>query len=761
MPFTVEIHIIDVGQGESTLIVVRDSGGKGASGASAADVSKEKANDSNVSKEKEEKRKEEEEKEEEEVFVKDSKTEEKNEEKTQGEGGGGIVQAVLIDAGKQHAGDQVVAYLLNVLGQRRLESIVVTHFDNDHVGGLKSVFQSSLVDAKTTLYERCSPERIPVNRDTTTYLEFVGLFPGTRVAPALDDVIFDCGGKGPTLTCVAVNGVVKTADAHQDLKKIGYGNPDENDLSIALALVFDQFVYFTGGDLGNAGNKDEPPEDHLGLHLAKLGGKHVCAFKCSHHGSGHGTSATFVERIRPRAAFISCGQDNTFGAEHHPAQPVINVLETGKEGGEDAAPKEGHTIQKYYLTNCGYPRYFVNMPHGEAWPGEGEAISGPFWEDPDKVSSFNPVRQDPFKNDKEMARKILQECLDEVDKLWGKEVETAPVIREDEGTQPAKKLKAAPWEEAHARVLALFDERPINRKSDFFKELDSAAQEEDLIDKTYSKYRITFPYRKALEGELKGRLKGDVEMVVNRTGYQEVGVNWDYKKAVVAGGSGISGHLVLWVDADGAANHRFLVHYLSREYSQQNEEPPMPRVAEHRCFADAENVAPKNVTAVVTVEAKKTDAKVEGTGTWKPLTEGKVKPVWSVTGYVNVGGGDCLFHAILHRLAPEEQVVLGIDAASDLYTKIAKLRDLTANEIQANVGNRYSGFGALPANAAVAIRKMGSWDHLGGDMAPMALASILARQVLVNRPDRVVPVLPRKDDHDPLTINYNGRDHYW
>ena len=51
-------------------------------------------------------------------------------------------KAIVIDAGEEEDGEEIVTYLKNQ-GLSRIEALIITHYDRDHVGGAD------------TLVERC------------------------------------------------------------------------------------------------------------------------------------------------------------------------------------------------------------------------------------------------------------------------------------------------------------------------------------------------------------------------------------------------------------------------------------------------------------------------------------------------------------------------------------------------------------------------------------------------------------------------------
>lgn len=132
---------------------------------------------------------------------------------------------------------------------------------------------------------------------------------------------------------------------------------DNNNDSYGLILRFNNFFYYTGGDLVAAGEDliarsiimyGLPTPNGLATFPVATG---IAAFKCGHHGADTCTSQTFLNRGQQRGAFISCGA-NTYG---HPNQNVIDRLQGMA------------SIEYFYLTGCADVRNYI--PASQNPPG--------------------------------------------------------------------------------------------------------------------------------------------------------------------------------------------------------------------------------------------------------------------------------------------------------------------------------------------------------------------------------------------------------
>jgi beta-lactamase superfamily II metal-dependent hydrolase len=165
-----------------------------------------------------------------------------------------------------------------------------------------------------------------------------------------------------------------TWNAPRDTNPIS-GTPD-NAVSIALVIRFNNFFFYTGGDLPCQGENlvataimtrglPNPQDPKKPFPIPDR----VAALKAGHHGSPHSTSAAFLTTLKPRAAFVSCG----VGDEKNPSQNVVDRLEARINTG-----KLADNMELFYFTNCNYPRTYVAMSNfaNQLGPTSHSRVSG-------------------------------------------------------------------------------------------------------------------------------------------------------------------------------------------------------------------------------------------------------------------------------------------------------------------------------------------------------------------------------------------------
>ncbi len=194
-------------------------------------------------------------------------------------------RAILVDGGP----NQRILPLLVDRGIRRLDAVVLTHAHPDHCRGLIEVVEH--LDVRSIWI---SPRRF--GGDCAELLD---------VARAPIHLIRD----GDTLSLDDVRITAHVAD-HR------FRRAKENNSSVVLhAEIGGRRVLLTG---------DIEREAELVFSDRDL---RADVLKVAHHGSRSSTAPSFVERVAPRIAVISCGRRNLFG---HPHPSVLETLDDAR-----------------------------------------------------------------------------------------------------------------------------------------------------------------------------------------------------------------------------------------------------------------------------------------------------------------------------------------------------------------------------------------------------------------------------------------------
>ena len=213
-------------------------------------------------------------------------------------------QTMLVDAGKNGRGKDEVMHFMRNLNITSLDFIVATHYHDDHIGGIDEVIISLSLDSIGSVFDRGG------SYNSDTYDGYLAAADTKRTTIELGQVI--SLGAGVSLTCVAVN-----AEALESGVSLGSAF-NENDLSVALKLTYEEFDFFVGGDLSGA---DSGGYTDIETSIAADVGK-VEVYQVNHHGSKYSSNPVFVETLLPRVSIISVG-NNSYG---HPDSGVVERL---------------------------------------------------------------------------------------------------------------------------------------------------------------------------------------------------------------------------------------------------------------------------------------------------------------------------------------------------------------------------------------------------------------------------------------------------
>lgn len=194
---------------------------------------------------------------------------------------------MLIDAGNNEDGDDIVSYLREV-GADELKYLVGTHPHADHIGGMDDVILALDVDnvllpATTT--------------NTQTYTDVLDAIE-TKNVP----VTVPIAGQAFQLGDATVS--VVAAQQADDL----------NNTSIVLKATYENTSFLFMGD---AETEVENAILSAGTNVKSN------VVKVGHHGSSTSTSSAFLAAVSPDAAVISCGAGNSYG---HPSATTLQKL---------------------------------------------------------------------------------------------------------------------------------------------------------------------------------------------------------------------------------------------------------------------------------------------------------------------------------------------------------------------------------------------------------------------------------------------------
>ena len=220
------------------------------------------------------------------------------------------------------------AYTETVLGCRELDYVVISHFHVDHIGyvgygGLWNLVEIQGYTVGTTLlrdYSTYLGSTSSTFENWKIYLEGAGQTKLNPVTAVEGTEQVDLGpGVAFDIVTLDGNGTIIAGDFSNNTSP-----PSENDYSIGTVLSYGDFDEWIGGDLDGQyeiGGFGYTYHD-IELSVAPKVGD-VDVYKVNHHASLHSTSSTFIGQIDPEVSIVTVGDSNTYG---HPTQLVMDRL---------------------------------------------------------------------------------------------------------------------------------------------------------------------------------------------------------------------------------------------------------------------------------------------------------------------------------------------------------------------------------------------------------------------------------------------------
>ena len=200
---------------------------------------------------------------------------------------------LLVDGGEPADGMFVVDYLRQQ-GVDRLDYVIATHPDADHIGGLPEVLKAFPVEHLLMSYmdEDNTPTSYSYERLLTVLLERD--IPVTETMPgqqySLGEAALDILGPADTFS-------------------------ETNNMSVVCRVTFGRRRFLLMGD---AEKKAEKALLQSGTDVQ------ADVLKVGHHGSQSSTGSAFLQAVSPAHAVISCGLGNRYG---HPHPETLDQLQ--------------------------------------------------------------------------------------------------------------------------------------------------------------------------------------------------------------------------------------------------------------------------------------------------------------------------------------------------------------------------------------------------------------------------------------------------
>ncbi|MFZ5468178.1 MAG: ComEC/Rec2 family competence protein [Myxococcota bacterium] len=243
-------------------------------------------------------------------------------------------KTVLIDGGPPDAGPRLTSRV-RALTQGPLDLVVLSHAHLDHLGGLTDVLRA--VGARRYL----EPDFDHPSTAYLSFLRFLGTLEVTKL-PTGDPTQPLVPVRYPlepevelTLLWPRVDGEGKPLEPF-----LGNTRSDVNANSVVARLTYRKTSFLFVGD-AEADTEALLVKKNLPLASTVL--------KVAHHGSRHSSTASFLEKVKPTAAVISCAAKNDYG--HPAAETLVRLSAAGAKvyrtdlHGEVTALSDGEVVR--------------------------------------------------------------------------------------------------------------------------------------------------------------------------------------------------------------------------------------------------------------------------------------------------------------------------------------------------------------------------------------------------------------------------------
>ncbi|MBT8272956.1 MAG: MBL fold metallo-hydrolase, partial [Bacteroidia bacterium] len=301
---------------------------------------------------------------------------------------------VLFDAGdiSNRDGGRILRAVLSKRGITKLDYVIVSHYDADHIGGLVSGPHHGIsfllgwdkvpgsvgdddndnnIDWVGDMFFQPDPEEFGTGDDIKVdhfvdrgdasnsgsqayrkYKLIAETHPNKRISltnlAELEQFEIDLGS-GAKMTALAANGFVR------GLPNRVSNVSTENERSLSFLVSYDQFDFLISGDLigRTSGGENAKIEREVG-HFIKNQDIVVDVLHANHHGANNGSEREFLEEIKPIVAIVSAGNGNNHKHPHKNALKrlveagVYRIIQTSWGTTTGLMPENVRDIQAIY-----------------------------------------------------------------------------------------------------------------------------------------------------------------------------------------------------------------------------------------------------------------------------------------------------------------------------------------------------------------------------------------------------------------------------
>jgi beta-lactamase superfamily II metal-dependent hydrolase len=254
-------------------------------------------------------------------------------------------RTMMIDAGKDSkASKGHICDYLDSLGISHLNYLVVTHYHNDHDGGVDSLVKHGItIDSVLDRgWSYCTLHY------TTEYLPAIDSIRHSLV----DGQVLDLGGT-VTATVLSVNGNGLLVDTpYLDRSCTGATSYNENDFCVSLLVKYGCFEFFVAGDLSGS---NESSYIDIESSVANEAGD-IDVYRVNHHGSKYSTNDSFLTTMDPEIAVLSVGKNGY----NHPDTGVVRRLDETCNSVYQTADSDGNAVDgNIVISTTGHDSFTV------------------------------------------------------------------------------------------------------------------------------------------------------------------------------------------------------------------------------------------------------------------------------------------------------------------------------------------------------------------------------------------------------------------